>query len=80
MKKNITISFDFNFEYAKDIIDKRIMYKKDAYYEYSEESLEFIENTFKNDDNYDTQFKTDADKIQQEAIHAGFICNIYYNN
>ena len=69
---------DFNFEYAKDIIDKRIMYKKDAYYEYSEESLEFIENTFKNDDNYDTQFKTDADKIQQEAIHAGFICNIYY--
>ena len=69
---------DFNFEYAKDVIDKQVMYKKDAYYEYSEKSLQFIENIFKYNSHCDTQSKKEADKIQQEAIQSGFICTVYY--
>ena len=69
---------NFDFQYAKNIVGKKIMYKKDAIYENSNTSKEYIEQLYLDKDLYETSFKEIADKIQIEAFQAGYSCNIYY--
>ena len=68
----------FDFQYAKNIIGKKVMYKKDTIYEDSEISQKYIERLYRSKDVYETSFKEIADKIQIEAFKAGYSCNIYY--
>ena len=68
----------FDFLYAKNIMGKKVMYKKDAIYEYSDISMKYIEQLYCNKDVYETSFKIIADNIQIEAFHAGYSCNVFY--
>ena len=66
----------FNFIKAKDLVGKEIWYKKNADYGNSDDSKNFIDKLFGDSDIYETESKSLADKIQQEALHAGWSCNI----
>jgi len=75
------ISFDginYDFAFAKDIVGKRVMYKKNAKYDDVDIYKKNIDDLFANTDSYETAFKIDADKIQQDALHAGYTCNVYH--
>ena len=68
----------FGFQYAEDIIGKKVMYKKDVNYVDSDISKKYIKQLYCGKDTYETCFKEIADKIQIEAFYAGYTCNIYY--
>jgi hypothetical protein len=75
------VSFDginYDFAFAKDIVGKKVMYKKNAKYDDAEIYKKCIDDVFGKTDIYETAFKIDADKIQQHALHAGYTCNIYH--
>lgn len=68
----------FDFQYAKNIVGKKVMYKKDAIYGHSDTAKKYIEELFSRSDVYETSLKQTANKIQTEAFHAGYSCNVYY--
>jgi len=68
----------FDFMKAKDACGKKLMYKKDAKYASSDDSKKYIDKIFGHNDVYETEYKSDVDKIQQEAIQAGWTCTVYY--
>ena len=70
----------YDFKYAKDIVGKKVMYKKDAIHEHSDNAKKYIDEIFSKSDVYETGFKDIADKVQIEAFHAGYTCNIYHVN
>jgi hypothetical protein len=80
-KHRMWVSHDgktFNFEYAKDIVGKKLMYKKDAICDHSDMSKNYINELFRGKDVYETCLKQVANKIQIEAFYAGYSCNMYY--
>ena len=70
----------YDFLLAKDIVGKDVYYKKDADWDYSDDAKNFIYKLFGEDDIFETDSKELADKIQQESLHAGWSCNIDYED
>jgi hypothetical protein len=68
----------FDFMKAHDAYGQNVLYKKTAKFEEQEDAREFLDCVFASDV-YETSNKIDADKIQQLAVEAGWICNIDFN-
>jgi DNA-directed RNA polymerase II subunit RPB2 len=64
----------YNFAHAKDIIGKDLLYKNDCKYEHSEDFKSLIDKIFCGMDYIETDSQYMADKLQKEALQAGWVC------
>ena len=69
---------DFKFMKAKDIIGKKVLYKKNINWDYKIGSKDTINNLFGSCNTYETPLKQVANNVQIEALYAGYACDIEY--
>ena len=69
---------NFDFIKAKDCYSKQLLYKNTVEFDEQKDARDFLDCVFVTDV-YETHHKIDADKIQQLAVEAGWVCNIEYN-
>jgi len=65
---------NFDFAFAKDIIGKKVMYKNSCEFKHSTESKKNINKIFINKDYIETDEINMVNRIQKEALQAGWVC------
>jgi hypothetical protein len=70
--------YNYNFVFAKDLVDKNVYYKNNVYYEGFTSSTRYIDSIFINTNYIETDDKILADKIQKESVQAGMVCLIQF--
>ena len=71
---------DFKFMKAKDIIGKKVLYKKNIDWSYKLGSTDTINNLFGSHNTYETELRQVANNVQIEALYCGYSCDIDYKN
>jgi intein/homing endonuclease len=71
---------DFKFMRAKDIIGKKVLYKKNIDWAYKLGALDTINNLFGSYNTYETNLRQVANNVQLQALYCGYACDIDYYN
>ena len=71
---------DFKFMRAKDIIGKKVLYKKNIDWAFKLGSLDTINNLFGSYNTYETNLRQVANNVQLQALYCGYACDIDYQN